>query len=47
MNLQEGDSLIPARVVNDGDQVLLVTSKGKKLRMRVDDVRTMGRNARE
>ena len=46
LNLQEGDSLILARVVNDGDQVLLVTSKGKALRMRVDDVRTMGRNAR-
>ncbi|HOB30769.1 MAG TPA: DNA gyrase subunit A [Bacillota bacterium] len=46
INLKKGDSLILARLVEDGDQILIGTSYGKGLRMKVDDVRPMGRTAR-
>ncbi|QUL97836.1 MAG: DNA gyrase subunit A [Candidatus Fermentithermobacillus carboniphilus] len=45
INLKEGDSLILARLVQPGDEVLTVTAGGKALRMKVDDVRPMGRDA--
>jgi len=45
LNLREGDSLILARLVKEGDEILTVTSRGKALRMKVDDVRRMGRDA--
>jgi DNA gyrase subunit A len=45
INLKKGDSLILARLVEDGDQILIGTSMGKGLRMQVDDVRSMGRTA--
>ncbi|MGI6164060.1 MAG: DNA gyrase subunit A [Bacillota bacterium] len=45
INLRTGDSLILARLAQDGDEVLIGTSFGKALRMKVDDVRTMGRTA--
>ena len=45
INLRTGDSLILARLAQDGDEVFIGTSFGKALRMKVDDVRTMGRTA--
>ncbi len=45
INLREGDSLILTRLAQDGDEVLIGTSFGKALRMKVDDVRSMGRTA--
>jgi len=45
LNLKQGDSLVLARLVRDGDQILMVTAGGKALRMKVDDVRPMGRYA--
>lgn len=45
INLKEGDSLILAREVKDDDEILMVTARGKALRMKVDDVRPMGRSA--
>lgn len=45
LNLKDGDSLILARLVQDGDEILTVTSKGQALRMSVNDVRPMGRSA--
>jgi DNA gyrase subunit A len=45
INLRAGDSLILTRLAQDGDEVLIATSFGKALRMKVDDVRPMGRTA--
>jgi DNA gyrase subunit A len=45
VNLREGDSLIQARLVDDEDEVLMASAKGKALHIKVSDVRPMGRNA--
>ncbi len=45
INLREGDSLILARLAQDGDEILIATHFGKAIRMRVGDVRPMGRTA--
>lgn len=46
VNLREGDSLIQVRMVLDGnEEVLMATSTGKAIRIRVSDVRPMGRVA--
>ncbi len=45
INLRKDDSLILARLAQDGDQILVATRFGKGLRMKVDDVRPMGRTA--
>lgn len=45
INLNEGDSLIGAQLVDDGDDVLLVSEKGQAIRFTADDeqLRPMGR----
>ncbi len=45
INLREEDSLILARLAQDGDEILISTYFGKAIRMSVDDVRPMGRTA--
>jgi DNA gyrase subunit A len=45
INLREGDSLILARLAQEGDEILIGTYFGKAIRMSVDDVRPMGRTA--
>jgi DNA gyrase subunit A len=45
INLDKGDSLICAQFVNDGDDVMLTTSKGQSIRFKEKDVREMGRQA--
>ncbi|NQW12574.1 MAG: DNA gyrase subunit A [Alphaproteobacteria bacterium] len=46
INLKEGDELVAARLVNDGDDVLLVTKAGMSLRFTATDqaLRPMGRS---
>lgn len=45
VTLREGDSLIQARLVTDEDELLMATAKGRALRVKVGDVRPMGRQA--
>ncbi len=45
ISLDKGDSLISARFVNKGDDVMLTTSKGQSIRFAEKDVREMGRQA--
>jgi len=45
INLEEGDRLIGAGLVHEGNEVLLSTRSGKAIRFREDDVRSMGRAA--
>jgi DNA gyrase subunit A len=46
INLRDGDELISARLVSDGDQLLLVSRKGMSTRFKADDstLRSMGRS---
>ncbi len=43
VRVNEGDSLIAAREIYEGQEVLLATRKGKSIRFPESDVRTMGR----
>ena len=45
ISLRQGDALILARLAQDGDEILIGTHFGKAIRMKVDDVRPMGRTA--
>ncbi|MGI6642888.1 MAG: DNA gyrase subunit A [Bacillota bacterium] len=45
INLREGDALIQVREVTSDDEFLMASSSGRTLRMRVGDVRPMGREA--
>ncbi len=45
MNLDEDDSLEWAQLTNGDQEFIIVTSRGKALRMREDQVRAMGRTA--
>jgi len=44
--LKEGDELITAVKVGNGDKILLTSKKGQVIRFSEDNLRTMGRNAR-
>ena len=46
MGIDEGDSLLAARVVTDGQEVLIGTAGGMSIRFSVDDVRPTGRDTR-
>jgi DNA gyrase subunit A len=46
INLDEGDELIDARLVGDGQDVVLCTRKGMAIRFKGDSVRDIGRVAR-
>ncbi len=43
--IEEGDSLLAARVVQESDQMLLGTARGLSIRFGVGDVRAMGRGS--
>src|SRR5204862_6239754 len=45
INLREGDELVAARLIGDGDDLLLVSRKGMSVRFKADDsaLRPMGR----
>ncbi len=45
LTLKEGDSLIKVKHVSGDDEMLVASADGKTLRFRVDDVRSMGREA--
>ncbi|MBI5004475.1 DNA gyrase subunit A [Candidatus Kaiserbacteria bacterium] len=45
IGLDKGDALISAQFVRDGDDAMIVTSKGQSIRFAVKDVREMGRQA--
>jgi len=45
VTLRDGDSLIQVRFVTDDDEVLMATAKGRASRIKVGDVRPMGRGA--
>lgn len=45
IGLHEGDSLISARFVGEGDEVSLVSHNGQQIRFKESDVRQMGRAA--
>ena len=45
INVEEGDRVIGAGLVEDGHEVLLSTRNGKAIRFRESDARTMGRSA--
>ncbi len=45
IGLDKGDSLISARFVRKGDDIVLVTAKGQSIRFAEKDVREMGRQA--
>jgi len=45
ITLDEGDSLIAARFVSRGDEVVVITSKGQSIRFDEGDIREMGRTA--
>lgn len=45
INLKDGDQLLGVRLVEEKDEVILVSQMGQSLRMKVSDVRTMGRTA--
>jgi len=46
INLDEEDSLVAATLINDVEDVFIVTRGGKGLRLSVNAVRVMGRNSR-
>lgn len=46
IDLQETDSLIGARLAEEGDDVVIATRRGKAIRFQEADVRPMGRSAR-
>ncbi len=46
IDLQEGDSLIGARLAHDGDEIVIATRRGKAIRFKESDARPMGRSAR-
>jgi DNA gyrase subunit A len=46
VGIDEGDSLLAARVVTDGQEVLIGTAGGMSIRFSVDDVRPTGRDTR-
>jgi len=45
IKLQEGDSLRKAVIAEKGDEVVLITSLGKSIRFKSEDIRAMGRSA--
>jgi DNA gyrase subunit A len=45
IGLHEGDSLVNVKRIKDGDNVILVSSKGKAIQFPASDVRAMGRPA--
>jgi len=45
IGLDKGDSLISAQFVREGDDAMIVTSKGQSIRFGTKDVREMGRQA--
>ncbi|MCB1026344.1 MAG: DNA gyrase subunit A, partial [Microthrixaceae bacterium] len=45
VNLRDGDELVEVLPVNDGDEVMLVSSSGMGIRFAESDVRPMGRSA--
>lgn len=45
LGLDEGDELLAAFAVRDGDHLMLVSNSGKSIRFLVDEVRVMGRAA--
>lgn len=45
ITLDKGDSLITAQFIRNGDDAVIVTSKGQSIRFSSDDVREMGRTA--
>jgi DNA gyrase subunit A len=45
LGIEEGDELIAARLLHEGDHVLLSTAQGMAIRFEESDVRPMGRNA--
>jgi DNA gyrase subunit A len=45
IGLDKGDSLISAQFVRDGDDAMIVTSKGQSIRFTTKEVREMGRQA--
>ncbi|MBN2543270.1 DNA gyrase subunit A [bacterium] len=45
INIVEGDELIDACLLKGNEDILLVTHKGKSIRFKANDVRTMGRTA--
>lgn len=46
INLDEGDELLHSEFVQDGDECMLITRKGRGLRFSQSDVRAMGRATR-
>ncbi len=45
MNIQEDDQLIEAKLVDPGEEIMLVTKKGMAIRFREEDIRSTGRSA--
>ncbi len=45
IKLKEGDILRQAKIIGSGDQIVITTKKGKAIRFKEKDLRSMGRNA--
>lgn len=45
LSLNEDDELIAARVVDEGNEAVVVTAEGQSIIFKIEDVRSMGRNA--
>lgn len=45
LTLNEDDELIAARVVEEGNEAVIVTAEGQSIIFKIEDVRSMGRNA--
>ncbi len=45
MNIRENDQLIEAKLVDPGEEIMLVTKKGMAIRFREEDIRSTGRSA--
>ncbi|KAF2955909.1 DNA gyrase subunit A [Marinitoga sp. 38H-ov] len=45
ITIKEDDMIVDALIVNDDDEVLVISKKGMSLRFKVSDVRPMGRSA--
>jgi len=45
IKLKEGDILRQAKIIGSGDQIIITTKKGKSIRFKEKDLRSMGRNA--
>ena len=45
MNIREDDQLIEAKLVDPGEEIMLVTKKGMAIRFREEDIRSTGRSA--